>query len=239
MSSVSSVVSSSLSSTYDISGMQRRQRPDSAKMAEDLFSKLDSTGKGYIEESDLTSALSSLSSKDGTASASEIFSQLDSDSDGKVTKDELSSSLQKLSESLDNQFNQMRMQGAMPPPPPDEAQSSDEGLTKAELTSQLSQMGTTDTTGSSLMSKIVENFDAADTNEDGKVSLQEAVAYDKSTQSTATSASSDATASATTSTSTEKSDAQVFRQLMDLLRTYGTEDGSKKSVAASLLSISA
>jgi Ca2+-binding EF-hand superfamily protein len=219
--------------------MQRRQRPDSAKMAEDLFSKLDSTGKGYIEESDLTSALSSLSSKDGTASASEIFSQLDSDSDGKVTKDELSSSLQKLSESLDNQFNQMRMQGAMPPPPPNEAQSSDEGLTKAELTSQLSQMGTTDTTGSSLMSKIVENFDAADTNEDGKVSLQEAVAYDKSTQSTATSASSDATASATTSTSTEKSDAQVFRQLMDLLRTYGTEDGSKKSVAASLLSISA
>jgi len=240
MSSMSSVVSSSLSSSYDISGMQRRQRPDSAKMAEDLFSKLDSTGKGYIEESDLTSALSSLSSKDGAASASEIFSQLDSDSDGKVTKDELSSSLQKLSESLDNQFNQMRMQGAMPPPPPNEAQSSDEGLTKAELTSQLSQMGTTDTTGSSLMSKIVENFDAADTNEDGKVSLQEAVAYDKSTQSTAsTSASSDTTASATASTSTEKSDAQVFRQLMDLLRTYGTEDGSKKSVAASLLSISA
>jgi len=242
MSSVSSVVSSSLSSSYDISGMQRRQRPDSAKMAEDLFSKLDSTGKGYIEESDLTSALSSLSSKDGTASASEIFSQLDSDSDGKVTKDELSSSLKKLAESLDNQFNQMRMQGAMPPPPPKESASSDAGFTKDELTSQLSKTGSTDTAGSSLISKVVENFDAADTNEDGKVSLQEALAYDQSSRSTAgtstsTSASSDTTASATAST--DKSDAQVFRQLMELLRTYGTEDGSKQSVAASLLSISA
>jgi Ca2+-binding EF-hand superfamily protein len=221
--------------------MQRRQRPDSAKMAEDLFSKLDSTGKGYIEESDLTSALSSLSSKDGTASASEIFSQLDSNSDGKVTKDELSSSLKKMAESLDNQFNQMRMQGAMPPPPPPkESASSDAGFTKDELTSQLSKTGSTDTAGSSLISKVVENFDAADTNEDGKVSLQEALAYDQSSQSTAsTSSSSDTKASATTSTSTEKSDAQVFRQLMDLLRTYGTEDGSKQSVAASLLSISA
>lgn len=240
MSSVSSVVSSSLSSSYDISGMQRRQRPDSAKMAEDLFSKLDSTGKGYIEESDLTSALSSLSSTDGTASASEIFSQLDSDSDGKVTETELSSSLEKLAESLDNQFNQMRMQGGMPPPPPDETQSSDAGLTKDELSSQLSEIGSTDSARSSLISKVVENFDAADTNEDGKVSLQEAVAYDKSSQSTAsTSSSSETTASTTASTSTEKSDAQVFRQLMELLRTYGTEDGSKQSVAASLLSISA
>lgn len=236
MSSVSSVVSSSLSSTYDISGMQRRQRPDSAKMAEDLFSKLDSTGKGYIEESDLTSALSSLSSSDGTASASEIFSQLDSDSDGKVTEDELSSSLEKLAESLDNQFNQMRMQGAMPPPPPDETQSSDEGFTKDELTTQLSEIGSTDTARSSLISKVVENFDAADTNEDGKVSLQEAVAYDKSSQSTASTGSSSET---TASASTEKSDAQVFHQLMELLRTYGAEDGAKQSVAASLLSVSA
>ena len=241
MSSVSSVVSSSLSSSYDISGMQRRQRPDSAKMAEDLFSKLDSTGKGYIEESDLTSALSSLSSTSSTTSstttsASDIFSELDSNSDGKVTKDELTTSLEKLAESLDNQFNQMRMQGAMPPPPPDETQSSDAGFTKDELTSQLSEIGSTDTARSSLISKVVENFDAADTNEDGKVSLQEAVAYDKSSQSTASASSSSET---TASASTEKSDAQVFHQLMELLRTYGAEDGAKQSVAASLLSVSA
>ena len=43
--------------------------------------------------------------------------------------------------------------------------------------------GSTEAAGSSLISKIVENFDAADTNEDGKVSLQEALAYDQSSQS--------------------------------------------------------
>lgn len=243
MSSVSSVYGSSVASSYELSGMQKRQRPDAAQMAEDLFSKLDSTGKGYIEESDLSSALSSLDGTSGsTSSASEIFSQLDGDSDGKVTKDELSASLKKLSESLDDQFNQMRMAGAMPPPPPPsgQAQASDEGFTEEELNSQLSEIGSTDSERSSLISKIVQNFDAADTNEDGKVSFAEAMAYDQST-STTSSTSTD-TASATSSSSvasTEQSDAKVFRQLMDLLRTYGSDDNSSQSVAATLLSVSA
>lgn len=243
MSSVSGVYSSSVASSYELSGMQKRQRPDAAQMAEDLFSKLDTTGKGYIEQSDLSSALSSLSGTSGsTDSASEIFSQLDSDSDGKVTKDELSASLQKLSESLDDQFNQMRMEGAMPPPPPPsgQAQASDEGFTEEELNSQLSEIGSTDSERSSLISKIVENFEAADTNEDGKVSFAEAMAYDQSNP-TAGSTSTD-TASATSSSavaSTEQSDAKVFRQLMDLLRTYGSDERSSQSAAAALLSVSA
>jgi len=238
MSSVSSIISSSLlsSSTYNISGSQRR----TAKMAEDLFSQLDTTGKGYIEQSDLTSALSALSStssSSGTASASEIFSQLDSNSDGKVTKDELSSSLEKLAESLDNQFNQMRMQGAMPPPL-DETQSSDKGFTKDELTAQLSEIGSSDSARSSLINKVIQNFDTADTNSDGKVSFQEAMTLEQSSQSTAsTSSASDSTAS--TTASTEKTDAQVFAQLMELLRAYGTDNQSSQSVAASTLSVSA
>ena len=243
MSSVSSVSSSVLSSTYDISGMQRRQRPDSAKMAEDLFSKLDTTGKGYIEQSDLTSALSGLSSSrsssssSSTTSASELFSQLDSNSDGKVTKDELSATLKKLTDSLDAQFNQMRMQGAMPPPP-DQAQGSDEGFTKDELTSQLSAIGSSDSKRSSLISNVVQNFDAADTNQDGKVSFSEAMAYSQSSSS-ATSTASDTTSSTTASTGTQKTDAQVFRQLMDLIRAYGTDNQSSQSATASLLSVSA
>jgi Ca2+-binding EF-hand superfamily protein len=223
--------------------MQKRQRPDAAKMAEDLFSKLDSTGKGYIEQSDLSSALSSLDGTSGsTSSASEIFSQLDGDSDGKVTKDELSATLQKLSESLDNQFNQMRMEGAMPPPPPPsgQAQASDDGFTEEELNSQLSEIGSTDSARSSLISKVVQNFDAADTNEDGKVSFAEAMAYDQSNP-TASSTSTDSTSTTTSNSvaSTEQSDAKVFRQLMDLLRTYGSDDRSSQSAAATLLSVSA
>lgn len=76
----------------------------------------------------------------------------------------------------------------------------------------------------------MDNFDAADTNQDGgKVSFQEAIAYDKANPTTSTSSSgtsttstSSADSSSTTVASTEKSDAQVFRQLMDLLRIAPT-----------------
>ena len=189
----------------------------------------------------LSSALSSLSGTSGsTDSASEIFSQLDSDSDGKVTKDELSASLKKLSESLDDQFNQMRMEGAMPPPPPPsgQAQASDEGFTEEELNSQLSEIGSSDSARSSLISKVVQNFDAADTNEDGKVSFAEAMAYDQSNPTTS-STSSDSTSANSSVASSVQTDAKVFRQLMDLLRTYGSDERSSQSAAAALLSVSA
>ena len=72
MSSVSGINTSSIASLYSEQTSQRRQKPDAATMAEDLFAKLDTSGKGYIEQSDLTSALSSTSSTstEGTASAS-------------------------------------------------------------------------------------------------------------------------------------------------------------------------
>ena len=238
MSSVSGISSSYATSYADVSATTRRQRPDPAKMAEDLFSQLDTSGKGYIQESDLESALSGLTSSTSTQSASDIFSQLDSDSDGKVTKDELSTSIKKMAEELDSQFNQMRMQGGMPPPPPSGAQESDSGFTKDELTSQLSEIGSSDSARSSLISKVIENFDKADTNSDGKVSFQEAMAYDQSTATSTSTDSSSASASATAS-STAKSDAQVFRHLMDLLRTYGSDGTSGQNALSSLLSITA
>ena len=243
MSSVSGISSSSYAANYsDLSATNRRQRPDPAKMAEDLFTRLDTSEKGYIQASDLESALAGLKSTSSTQSASDIFSQLDSDSDGKVTKDELSTSIKKMAEELDSQFNQMRMQGGMPPPPPPTgAQESDSGFTKDELTSQLSEIGSSDSTRSSLITKVVENFEKADTNGDGKVSFQEAMAYDQSTKtSSSTDSSSSSTSSSSTASSTAKTDAQVFRQLMELLRTYGDNEGrSTQDTLSSLLSISA
>jgi len=242
MSSVSSISTSSIASLYSEATSQRRQRPDASTMAEDLFSKLDTTGKGYFEQSDLTSALSSTSSSgSSTTSASELFSQLDSDGDGKVTQDELTTTLQKLADSLDSQFDQMRMQGAMssPPPPPP---SDDTGFTEEELTSQLAEIGSTDAARAGLISNVVNNFDAADTNQDGKVSFQEAIAYDKanpttsaSSSGTSTTSTASAESSRTSVASTEKTDAQVFRQLMDLLRTYGNADDSTKNLLSTLV----
>ena len=238
MSSVIGISSSYASSYSDISATNRRQRPDPAKMAEDLFTKLDTSGKGYIQASDLESALSGLATTSSTQSASDIFSQLDSDSDGKVTKDELSTSIKKMAEELDSQFNQMRMQGGMPPPPPSGTQESDSGFTKDELTSQLSEIGSSDSARSSLTSKVVESFDKADTNSDGKVSFQEAVAYDQSTK-TSSSTDSSSTSSVSGVTTTAKTDAQVFRQLMELLRMYGNDGQSDQCTLSTLLSISA
>ena len=241
MSSVSGISTSSIASLYSEQTAQRRQKPDAATMAEDLFAKLDTSGKGYIEQSDLTSALSSTSSTstEGTASASEIFSQLDSDGDGKVTQDELKTSIQKLAESLDSQFDAMRMQAGMPPPPP--PSESDAGFTEEELTDQLAEIGSTDSARSSLISNVVNNFDAADTNEDGKVSFQEAIAYDKANPTSSSSAatdstsSTDSTTSATSVASSDNTDAQVFRQLMELLRTYGESDDSTKNLLSTLV----
>ena len=241
MSSVSGINTSSIASLYSEQTSQRRQKPDAATMAEDLFAKLDTSGKGYIEQSDLTSALSSTSSTstEGTASASEIFSQLDSDGDGKVTQDELKTSMQKLAESLDSQFDEMRMQGGMPPPPP--PGEDDAGFTEEELTDQLAEIGGTDSSRASLISNVVNNFDAADTNEDGKVSFQEAIAYDKANPTSSSSAatdstsSTDSTTSATSVASSDKTDAQVFRQLMELLRTYGESDDSTKNLLSTLV----
>lgn len=242
MSSVSGISTSSIASLYSEQTSQRRQKPDAATMAEDLFAKLDTSGKGYIEQSDLTSALSSTSSTstEGTASASEIFSQLDSDGDGKVTQDELKTSIQKLAESLDSQFDAMRMQGGMQPPPPPPSES-DAGFTEEELTDQLAEIGSTDSARASLISNVVNNFDAADTNEDGKVSFQEAIAYDKANPTSSSSSTTDSTSSTDSATSTtsvassDKTDAQVFRQLMELLRTYGDADDSTKNLLSTLV----
>ncbi len=245
MSSISGISNYASTNSYSsISGMQKRQRPSAEEMATDLFSKLDTSGKGYIQQSDLESALSGLTStsstSSSTASASEIFSQLDADGDGKVTKDEMTSSFTKLAEELDNQFDQSRMQGAMgnmPPPPP----QNDTGFTKDELNEQLSEIGTSDTQRSSLISTIVQNFDAADTDSDGKVSFREAMAYDQSNKTSSSSSTSTSSSSTTTSStsSSEVSDAKVFRQLMELLRTYGDSTQSVTSALSSLISTSA
>ena len=63
-----------------------------------LFSKIDSSNKGYIEKTDLLSAFSSLTTDD--TNAEDVFTQLDGDSDGKITESEFSSALETLAETL-------------------------------------------------------------------------------------------------------------------------------------------
>lgn len=203
------------------SAMGRSQRPDTSRIAEDLFSKLDSSSKGYLEVSDLETAFGEMSSST-VASASEVFSSLDGDSDGKVTQDEMA---QALSE-LESQFQSLRMKGGgpmegmMPPPPPPE---EDEGFTQEELSSQLEEIGETDSARSALISSIVSNFDAADTDGDGKVSLKEAMAYQESAQASTGSSSNEGSAISDAGDSTGEggTTARVLLQIMRLSEAYG------------------
>lgn len=175
MSSINSI--GSTSSMYSTGTMQGMRRPDPAAMADKLFSKLDTSGQGYIEKTDLQSAFASIS--DTSTDVDSVFSQLDTDSDGKVTKDEFSSVVSQLSQQLDEQFHSMRMQegmaaggmGGMPPP------ADDTGFSKEELTSQLEEIGDSDSNRSTLIASIVENFDTADADGDGKVTGSEAMSY--------------------------------------------------------------
>ena len=215
-------------------------RPDPAQMASKLFSRLDSKGQGFIEQSDLQSAFSQVfgnaSSSRASDASSQLFSVLDGDGNGKVTESEFSSGVQKLAEALDSQAFGSRMgaAGGMPPPPPPPGGGEDDaGFTKDELQSQLKEIGSTDGKRASLISSVVENFDKADANGDGKVSASEAMAYEQSTQGgTSGSASSGSSGSASSQT-----DAMLAHRLMELMRAYG--GGSPGSAASSVLSVSA
>lgn len=252
MSSIGGIGSNS---SMMMQGMRGMKRPDPAEMAENLFSKLDTSGQGFIQKTDLQSAfdqISSSSKSSGTSSSvDDLFAQLDADSDGKVTKQEFSDTLKKLADQMDQQFESMRMQGAMaaggmggpggaggmPPPPP--PQGGDQGFTKDELSSQLEEIGSTDSKRSSLISSVIENFDQADTDGNGKVSFQEAMAYEQSTRtSDATSQSGDsASASTSASASGNTNDTKVMLQIMKLMQAYSL--GGQDQGTSSLLSVTA
>ena len=229
---VSSVGSSSVSSWM--------QRPDPSQMASKLFSKLDAKNQGYIEKSDLQSAFDQLStsgSSSSTSSVDDVFSQLDTNGDGKVTKQEMTDSLKKIADQLDSQFNNMRTSsGGMPPPPPpgDSNGSDSAGFTKDELASMAQEIGSTDSKRSSLMTNLVNNFDKADTNGDGKISAQEAMAFDQSNQTgSSTSSDSGSTSSSSSATNTE---AKVIMRIMQLMHAYGglVNDSSQSGLTGTL-----
>ena len=250
MTSISGISNSS-AMMQGMSGMRAMQRPDPAQMAENLFTQLDTSGQGYLQKADLQSALDKLSSSasstsDSSSNVDELFASLDADSDGKVTKNEFTDGLKKLQDSLEQQFQDGRMQmamqaggmngmGDMPPPPPAQG-GNDEGFTKDELSSQLKETGSSDSSRSSLISSIVQNFDKADTNSDGKVSFQEAMAYQQSTTSQQSTATSEDSTTASSASSTGNSETKVMMQIMKLMHAYMANNSASTS---STLSVSA
>lgn len=81
--------------------------------ADSVFSKLDTKKQGYIEKTDLQSALSATDDGGGMQSGDidDAFSALDGDGDGKVTRSELTDAMTKLSDQLNAQFDASRVNG--------------------------------------------------------------------------------------------------------------------------------
>lgn len=237
MSSISSVSGNSSMMMQNMRGMKR---PDPAEMAANLFSKLDTTGQGYIQKSDLQTAFNTIasdsSSATDTSSVDELFSQLDSDSDGKVTEQEFSDTLKQVAEQLDSQFMSMRLQeGGMPPPPPPGGKD-DAGFSKDELTSQLESIGSSDSQRAELISNVVNNFDKADADGDGKVSFKEAMTFDQESSASATSSGNTSVAA---STSEEDQSTKLMAQIMKLMHAYGSGEEQGSSSLLSMLSTTA
>jgi Ca2+-binding EF-hand superfamily protein len=205
-----------------------------------LFAKLDTANSGYIDTAALTEALTQTSSPGSSDSASatqSLVAALDGNGDAKLTQQEMAAALQKLLEEvgslLGNAGGTERSggrppAGGMPPPPPPEG-ADGTGFTKDELQAMVDSSSGTDDQRTALMTRIIGNFDAADTDGDGKVSFAEARAFGQSTE--AAQGPSTGTAQATTATADDG--ATVLANILQLLLAYGgLEDTTAKQATS-------
>jgi hypothetical protein len=180
-----------------------------SKWADSVFSKLDTKNQGYIEKSDLQSALSATDDGGGMPSGDidDAFGALDGDGDGKVTKSELTDAMTKLSDQLNAQFDASRVNGGgMRPdgPPPGPPPGGASGADSADATSS---------TGSTT--------EPADSNGDGTVSAQEQAAYETKQ------------ASESGGTRPERDPMREFAHALQLLKAY-SDDNDTASASSSV-----
>jgi hypothetical protein len=197
-----------------------------SKWTDAVFSKLDTKNQGYIEKSDLQSALSGV---DGSAVQSsdidDAFGALDGDGDGKVTKSELTDAMTKLSDQLNAQFDASRMNGGgggmrpdgPPPGPPPGGAGGPGGA------------GSADSTASTGTSSATE---PADTNGDGTVSAQEQAAYE-------TKQAGEPDGGQTARAHHERDPMREFAHALQLLKAYADDSGTSSTSGSGSVSVAA
>jgi Ca2+-binding EF-hand superfamily protein len=201
-----------------------------SQISSNIFSKLDTSNQGYIDKTTLSGALSDSSDDD----VSDLVSSMDTDGDNKISKSELSQGIENLFSQLQSASTQGTSDKAsgtqdMPPPPPgggmggmpppksSDEDSDDEGLTLDQMKQMASD--SKDSKLSGMLKDVSENFDAADTDGDGKVTRQEAMEYEKSKKG-----SSDTSSNSTQTTSSTQQNA--LTQIAKLVQSYGLGDNS-------------
>jgi Ca2+-binding EF-hand superfamily protein len=193
------IVSSVIQAVRAFSPPETQQAQQPPHAADRLFARLDELGRGEIGSADLQSAFEKM--RAGAAeSAEKLFTKLDADGDGKITKSEFSGSLNRLAEHLDHHYMRLRLQGGGAAP----QAAGDAGFSRDEL--------------SGLVSNISANFDKADANGDGRVSLKEARAFGQTALNGATADLQTAVA--------DNRNVELMLQVVRLMQAYGIVGGS-------------
>lgn len=191
----------------------------SSQITNNIFSKLDTSNQGTIDATSLSKALSGSSEDE----VSDLVSSMDTDGDSKITKSELSQGIENLFNQLQSASQHAGGAQGMPPPPPGGAggppppgngdNDEDSGLTQDQMQEMASS--TDDSKLSELLTSVSSNFEAADTNGDGKVTQQEAMAYQQGQNSESQPQSG-------VSNPTQ----EAMSQIAKLVKTYGLDSGS-------------
>jgi hypothetical protein len=127
-----------------------------------------------------------------------LFAKLDANSDGTVSKEEFSGSINRLAEQLDQHYMRLRMYGDP---------ASKTGFSQDELTG--------------LASHIANNFNNADSDGDGKLSIKEAANFGKVTSTDSLSAPATSPA--------ESQNVELMLQVLRLMQVYGTNQSATNS----------
>lgn len=227
--------------------------------SESLFNKLDTKKQGYVDQSDLASALGTdeAGSTANQDDAAAMLKQIDGDNDGKVTKSELTSAIGKVADELNAQFDSSRVDKSQAMPTGatratgmaniDEASADEEddgAVAAAGSASSSSAAGASraapagGTAAPAVAASSTESTNkyvqAADTDTSGDVSDDEAAAYKKLMAKQAEAQASTRSAEK----SADKSDKPVdgadkdLARALDMLKQYVDNSGASSSNAA-------
>jgi hypothetical protein len=196
-----------------------------SKWADAVFSKLDTKNQGYIEKSDLASALSGTGDTESsdTSALDDMFSAVDGDSDGKLSKSELTEAMTRVSDQLNAQFDASRVQGGM----------QGAGAPRGGGAGATASTGSTDST---------DYVAAADTDGNGTVSDAEQAVYDKKLASGEIDKNGNSTEKAAaggdSGKAREKDPVRELAQALHMLKAYA-ENGDASSAATTGVSVEA
>ncbi|NEX20561.1 hypothetical protein G3480_09595 [Thiorhodococcus mannitoliphagus] len=222
MSSILTNIGDIASSLYGAKSEQTQRYGSPTDSIEQVFSYLDTEGKGYLDTADFAAAFESLGLRSGDGSladagAEEVVSVLDLDGDGRVTTDDMTQGLQTLTDSLgvlrgrESPVGPEAVGAMTPPPTPEQVL----GFTEEALKSQFEALTSgaeadPEDEGTQLLASILDDFETADADGDGRVSGEEAMAFARSLES-APAAISEAASESTTEAEESAATAAVLK----------------------------